>query len=376
MTPGPTPIPESVIRAMSDCQIHHRSNEFKEIFKTASEGLRGIFETRQDCLIIAGSGTATMDATVSNFFSSSDRMLVVRGGKFGERWAEIGEAYGLDVDAIDVEWGRAVDPEIIRTRLKNNSYAGVFFQASETSTGASHSTETIARIVKEEQPETLVVVDGITAVGCMPVRTDAWGLDIVLSGSQKAFMLPPGLAFLTASDRAWDRTKSSDLPKYYLNLSIERKKQQGGQTAWTTPTALVLGLVKALEMMHQEGLDHIQQRHHALSEACRAAAQAVGLGLLAQDAPSRALTAIHCGDGLDAGAIIKGLREDFGIRVAGGQEHLKGRILRIGHLGWVDDGDILRTISAMERVLSNIGHSFDCGAGLQAAEEKLRELSL
>jgi aspartate aminotransferase-like enzyme len=189
-------------------------------------------------------------------------------------------------------------------------------------------------------------------------------------------MLPPGLAFLTASDRAWSRTEKSDLPKYYLNLNKERKKQQGGQTAWTTPTALVLGLVHALQMMNEEGIDKIHQRHHTLSEACRAAAQAVGLGLLAEDAPSRALTAVHCGENLDAGAVIKGLREGFGIPVAGGQEHLKGRIFRIGHLGWVDGGDILRTVSAMERVLSNIGHPFERGAGLQAAEEKLRALNL
>jgi len=360
---------------MGDCQIHHRSNEFKEIFSAATNGLKGIFETERDCQIIAGSGTAAMDATVANFFSSDDRMLVVRGGKFGERWGEIGAAYGLEVDAIDVEWGRSVDPEIIRSRLKSGTYAGVFFQASETSTGAAHPTQQIAEIVQEEAPDTLVVVDGITAVGCMPVKTDAWGLDVVLSGSQKAFMLPPGLAFITASERAWTRSKESDLPKYYLNLNKERAKQAGGQTSWTTPTSLVLGLVRALNMMHEEGIAKVHRRHHILSEACRAAAGALNLGLLASDLPSRALTAIDCGDKLDANAIIKGLREQFGIRVAGGQEHLKGRIFRIGHLGWVDGGDILRTISAVEMTLASLGHSFTPGAGLVAADEKLRELT-
>ena len=221
----------------------------------------------------------------------------------------------------------------------------------------------------------LVVVDGITAVGCMPVRTDAWGLDVVVSGSQKAFMLPPGLAFLTASERAWRRAESSDLPKFYLDLKQEKKKQAGNQTSWTSATSLMLGLVDALEMMGSEGLQQIHTRHAILSNACREAALAMNLGLLAMEHPSRALTAVTTPESLPAGDVIKGLRERFGIRVAGGQEHLKGRIFRIGHLGWVDGGDILKTVGALEDVLSNLGHNFERGAGLRAAAKVLAQLN-
>jgi len=374
MTPGPTPIPERVVRAMGDCQIHHRSENFKDIVLACRDGLKKIFETEGDVLTLVGSGTAAMDATVSNFLRKGDRALVVRGGKFGERWGKICEAYGLDYDAIDVTWGEGVNPEIVREHLKQKQYAALMFQASETSTGAAHPTEALAKLAREEQPEMLVIVDGITAVGCMPVRTDAWGLDVVVSGSQKAFMLPPGLAFLTASERAWKRAESSDLPKFYLNLQLEKKKQAGNQTSWTSATSLMIGLVDALEMMNEEGIEQIQKRHAILSNACREAALALNLGLLAMEHPSRALTAVTTPDSLPAGDVIKGLREKFGIRVAGGQEHLKGRIFRIGHLGWVDGGDILKTVGALEEVLADSGHSFDRGAGLKAAAKVLTQL--
>lgn len=372
MTPGPTPIPDSVIRAMSDCLIHHRSPAFAEVFKQASAGLPGIFCTRNEVLILCGTGTAAMDATVANYFRSGDRLLVVNGGKFGARWGQIGRAYGLEVDEIDVTWGEAVDPEVVRSQLRQHDYAGLLFQASETSTGAAHPTEALARVAREERPDALVVVDGITAVGSMPVRTDDWGLDIVLSGSQKAFMLPPGLAFLTASERAWARAEGGDLPRYYLDLRKERKAQAKGQTAYTSPTSLILGLVEALRLMHAEGIEGIWARHHKLSEACRAGAVALGLDLLAKDNPSRALTAITCGDGLDSGQIVKALKQQDGIWMAGGQDHLKGRIFRIGHLGWVDDGDVMKTFAALERVLGELGQAFEPGAGVAAAAAALR----
>ena len=371
LAPGPTPVPPKVLAAMSEPIIHHRAPAFVQVLGEVREGLKYLFQTKQEVLVFASSGTGAMEGTVTNALCRGDKALVVRGGKFGERWAEICDAYGVETECIDVPWGQSVNPKAIERALNNDpAIRAVFTQASETSTGVVHPIKKIAAIVREHA-NTLMVVDAITGIGVFDIPTDEWGLDIVVSGSQKALMLPPGLAFAALSDKAWSFVEQSDLPKYYFDFKKELKKIQGDQTAYTPAVSLVLGLNETLKMVKEEGLKNVFRRHARLAEATRAAAKALGLELFAPETPSNAVTAIKAPEGIDGQKVVKILREKHNITIAGGQAEAKGKIFRIAHLGYVDAYDVIIGISALEMVLKELGHPVDLGKGVKAATEIL-----
>lgn len=369
--PGPTPVPEEVLLEMAKPIWHHRTPAFEKVVEEVREGLKWIFQTKEEVLIFAASGSGAMEGSIVNPLSKGDRALVVDGGKFGERWWKICKAYGLEYDVIKVDWGKAVDPKVIEAKLKEKDYRAVYMQASETSTGVYHPVKEVAAIVKN-LPNTILVVDGITAVGVLPLPMDEWGIDILVSGSQKAFQLPPGLAFAAVSQKAWGFIKKSDLPKFYFNFQTELKNIQANTTAWTPAVTLIMGLRVVLQNMKKEGLENIFKRHEKLALATREAAKAIGLKLFAPEAPSPAITAIYGPDGMDADKIVKFLRNELNMTITGGQDAAKGKIFRIGHLGYYDGMDIITVWSAVEMALKSMGYSFTQGAGVAKAMEILR----
>jgi aspartate aminotransferase-like enzyme len=354
--------------------IHHRAPEFLPVFAEARENLQRIFQTRQDVLILASTGTGAMEAAVANTLSPGDRAVVVRGGKFGERWADICTAYGIEPICIDVEWGHAVDPDAVRQAFQRHSDAGALFvQASETSTGVYHPVRELAQIVRE-QGEALFVVDGISGVGVHDIPMDDWGIDVLVSGSQKSFMLPPGLAFISLSERAQRAVQNSRSPRYYFDLRAELKAQPKNQTAWTAAVSLLFGLRESLLMVLEEGLPNVFARHETLSRATRAAMSALGLTLFAPDSPSYACTSVKVPEGVDGKALTKRLRDEYGITIAGGQGKAAGKIFRVAHLGYVDRFDVITVVSALEMLLADMGYPAKLGEGMRAAAEVLRDM--
>ena len=375
LAPGPTPVPPETLLAMARPAIHHREPEFKPIFRDCREGLRYLFQTDRDVVILASSGTGAMEAAVTNFLRRGDKALYVNGGKFGERWGKILAAYGCEPVEVKVEWGRAVDPAAIRAALDADpAIRAVYVQASETSTAVRHPVEEIARITAGRD-DVILVVDGITAVGVFPLPMDATGIDVLVTGSQKALMLPPGLAFIAWSAKADGFLETSDLPRFYFDLGAERKKQQDDQTAWTPAVSLVVGLQDVLRRIREETLEGVFARTSRLARATRAAVQAMGLELFAPDSPSDACTAVEMPAGVDGVALKKVLRERFGITVAGGQDQAKGKIIRIAHLGYADTFDVITAVSALEMALAGLGHPVEMGAGVRAAQKVLGEAS-
>jgi aspartate aminotransferase-like enzyme len=373
LTAGPTPVPEEVLLAMARPVLYHRAPAFTECFQSVQEGLKWIFQTTQPVLTLAGSGTAGMEAAVTNFLSPGDRVLVVRGGKFGERWGEIAQAYGLGVVPLDVEWGRAVDPAAVAQVLdRERGIRAVYVTASETSTGVRHPVEKIAAQCAK-RPEVLCVVDAITALGVFDLPMDKLGLDVVVAGSQKALMLPPGLAFVATSDKAWQAHATAKLPRFYLDLGKEKKSQAQGETSFTPAVSLIVGLRESLRMLQADGLENVFARHARLARATRAAGQALGMKLYAEP-PSDAVTAFHVPPGLDGSAVVRHMRTRYGVTIAGGQGKAKGKILRLAHLGWYGSFDILTAFSALEMTLADLGHPVAAGTGVKAAQEVLREL--
>lgn len=374
LAPGPTPVPHEALTAMAMPIIHHRSPDFMPILEEAKNDLKWLFQTKNDVLILASTGTGGMVGSVTNFLSPGDKALVIRGGKFGERWTEICEAYGVIPINIDVEWGYAVKPEAVEKELKKDpSIKAVLMQASETSTGVMHDTEAIAKIVKKYK-NTLLVVDAITAMGVVDMPVDKWGIDVCITGSQKALMLPPGLAFVSVSDKAWKANETSKCAKYYFNFAKERKNLAKNQTNFTTASSLVVGLNTVLKMMKKDGLEDIFKRHERLAEATKAGVKALGLKLYAKQNPSRALTAVQVPEGIDGGALTKLMRDKYGVTVAGGQAQLKGKIFRIAHLGYFDTFDIIVALSAVEMALKEMGYTkIKLGKGVAAAEEILMQ---
>lgn len=369
-TPGPTPVPESVARVMAEPVFLHRSERFRSLFRAISEDLKYVFRTKNDVLTFASSGTGAMEAAVANVLSSGDKVLTVQGGKFGQRWTELCSTFGLDSVVIDVEWGKAVDPKLLEERLHQVSgVKAVFITHSETSTGVFNDVETVSRIVHDIS-DAVLVVDGISSVGVMPLKVDDWDIDVVVAGSQKGFMLPPGLAFASVSPRAWQAVKESTLPKYYFSFLKAKEASTTHDSAYTPAISLLVGLRESLKLIKTEGIENIWDRHARLAEATRSAVRALGLELLA-DSPSNALTAVNVPDGLEAAAIINRLREHYGFTVSGGQAKLKGKIFRIGHLGYYDDEDIVAVVSALEQTLTDLDWIFDHGAGLKAARNIL-----
>ncbi|MBI5167792.1 MAG: alanine--glyoxylate aminotransferase family protein [candidate division NC10 bacterium] len=369
LAPGPTPVPSEALLAMSRPILHHRAPEYEKIFSQVREGLKYVFQTQTEVLIFASSGTGGMEGAVVNTLSPGDKALVVRGGKFGERWGEICQAYGVNFEAIDVEWGKPVDPALIAEALKRDgAIKAVFVTHSETSTGVLNDLEAIAEIVRNTPA--ILVVDAITSLGVVPVPVDEWGLDVVVAGSQKALMLPPGLAFCSVSEKAWRMVETSRLPKYYFNFKEEKKNIEKNQSAFTPAVSLLLGLKETLDLIKAEGLENIFARHDRLARATRAGVTALGLELFTES-PSPAVTAVKAPTGIDGGTIVKTLRTKHGITIAGGQSHLKGKIFRIAHLGYADTYDVVIAMAALELTLSELGYPVKLGSGVRAAEEIL-----
>jgi len=367
LAPGPTPVPAEVLLRMAAPTIHHRTPEFEAIVASVREQLKQVWQTAQDVITLAASGTGAMEAAVVNTCSPGDTVLSVNGGKFGERWTKIGKTYGLEVEELKVEWGKAVDPAQIEAALKRKPETrAVLIQASETSTTVLHPIEPIAKITRAR--DALLVVDGITSVGVTDMPMDRWGIDVLLSGSQKAFMLPPGLAFIALSERAWEANATAKLPRFYLDLKRERDNLHKNTTAYTPAINLVYGLSQALDMILAEGLPHLFARVARLGEAMRAGARALGLELVAPDAPSPAVTGVFTPAGIDSGAVQKYLRNSLGVEVAGGQDQFKGKILRLAHLGFIDTFDIVTCIAALELALAKFGHDVHFGRGVGAAQ--------
>lgn len=374
--PGPTPVPEAVLSVLAKSPLHHRTKEFIEILTRVRENLGFVFQTKQPCYVLAGSGTGAMEATVVNLFSPGDEVLTINGGKFGERWGKLTAAYGLKPTIMNVEWGRAADPTEIGKALKANpKIRAVLFQASETSTGVYHPVDEIAKVVRN-QSDALVIVDAITALGVVDIPMDKWGLDAVVSGSQKALMLPPGLAFLALSERAQEHRKRASIPNFYFSLKAEDKALAGGETAWTPAVSLICGLDTVLLQMKAAGLPAIFKFYSKLAEATRRGVKAMGLELFPKDTPSNALTAVHVPASIPEGKkIVSHLRDRFGITVAGGQDAWKGKMFRIAHLGFYDELDMLTILSATELTLKHLGHNLELGRGVGAAEQYFLENS-
>jgi len=371
MAPGPTPIPVEALLAMSRPILHHRAPEYEQIFSEVRDRLKFLFQTSTEVLVFAASGTGAMEAAVVNTLSPGDKALVVRGGKFGERWGEICQAYGVNLEVIDVEWGDPVDPALIEAALKRDpSIKAVFVTHSETSTGTLNDLKAIAQIVS--RTPALLIADVVTSLGVTDVQVDAWGIDVAAAGSQKGIMLPPGLAFCTVSDKAWGMVARSKLPRFYFDFAAEKKNIEKNQNAFTPAVSLLVALRETLKLIQEEGLANVFARHDRLARATRAGATALGLELYSR-APTPAVTAIKAPAGIDGGNIVKTLRTKHGITIAGGQSQLKGKIFRISHMGYVDTYDIVTAISALEITLSGLGYPVELGAGVKAAESILME---
>ncbi len=370
-TPGPTTVPESVLLKMAEPIIHHRSAEYGELFAQINHGLKYLFQTENEVLTFTSSGTGAMEAAVVNLLSPGDKALVVRGGKFGERWAEICTAYGVQVEPLDVEWGCAVDPQQIAAKLKAvQEIKAVFTTHSETSTGVINDIEAIGQIVREHSA--LLVVDAITSIGTHRFLPDQWHIDVAVTGSQKGLMLPPGLAFASVSQEAWEAVKSSKLPKYYWSFSAAKKSLAKNQNPYTPAVSLLVGLKKSLEMIQKEGLENIWARHQRHARATRAAVRALGLEIFAKN-PSNILTIVKVPEGIDGKLLLKTIRTKYGITMAGGQAALTGKVVRISHMGYIDDFDILTAVAALERGLKDLGWQLELGSGVTAAQQVLAE---
>lgn len=372
-SPGPTMLPPEVLLKMAEPIMHHREPEFEKIYEEIREGLKYLFQTKNEVLVFTSSGTGAMEGAVSNLLSRGDKALVVRGGKFGERWGEICKAYGIEFVPIDVEWGRPVDPELIQKALASDpAIRAVYTQASETSTGVRHPIREIAEIVKGDE-DRVIVVDAITGIGVFDLPMDAWSIDVLVSGSQKALMLPPGLAFVALSDKAWRMVERSDLPKYYFDFKKELKSTKKNQSSYTPAISLFVGLRESLRMIREEGLETLFRRHAKLARATREAVKALGLELYAPESPSDAVTAVKIPEGIDGERLKDLFFERFGITVAEGQDRAKGKIIRIAHLGYYDRLDMVMVIAALEMLLKEMGHRFELGAGVKRLEEIFME---
>lgn len=370
LAPGPTPVPPEALLAMAMPMIHHRAPDFLPVLESAKKGLQWLYQTKNDVLILCSTGTGGMVGSVNNFLNPGDEVITVNGGKFGERWTKICQSYGMKVNEIVVEWGHAVKPEQVEEALKKNPKTkAVFIQFTETSTGVNHDIKTLAGIVKKT--DALFVVDAISALVAHDIRMDEWGIDVLVGGSQKGLMLPPGLAFVAVSDKAWKMADSSKTPKFYFNFKKERDNLSKNQTTWTSPVSLIIGLNAAIKMLQDEGLENVFKRHERLARATRAAATALSLPIYPKENPSLSLTAIEAPAGVDGQAIYKDLRVKYGITGAGGQDKLKGKIFRIAHLGYADTFDVITAVAGIEMVLKGLGHPVKLGTGVAAAQEIL-----
>ncbi len=368
-TPGPTMVPHEVLLAEASPMIHHRTAEFSAILQETTEGLKKLFGTDQPVYTVMGSGTAAMEAAVANVCSPGDTAICAPAGKFGQRWADLCEAYGCEVVSVEMEWGQSLKPDRLAAALEANPEArAVYITQSETSTGALTDVEAVAAVTRES--EALLGVDAITGIGVHPFRMDEWGVDIVVSGSQKGCMIPPGLGFIAVSPRTWDAVEACTSPRYYLDLAAMRKSWEKTTTPWTAAVSLVQALRKALQMMFEEGIEEIHARHARLAGVARAAVRAIGLELVAET-PANGVTAVWGPEGIDTGELVTHMRDRYGVQIAGGQAHLKGRIFRIGHMGYVSEEDLLVAVATLEKSLRDLGYEFEAGAAVGAAQDVL-----
>lgn len=363
-TPGPTTVPPECLLAMAQPIIHHRTSEYREIFTEVRENLKYVFRTQNEVLVFTSSGTGAMEASISNLLSKGDRIIVVSGGKFGERFTEIAQAYGVEVNTIDIEWGKAVEPAAIE-KLLTDDIKAVYTTLCETSTGVANDIRKIAEIVSRSNAS--LVVDAVSGLGAMELDTDKWHLDVVVSGSQKGLMIPPGLSFVSVSKKARELVEKSTLPKYYFDFRKANKSQEKSDSAFTPAISLIIGLRESLKMMKEEGIENVISRHSQLADAARCAMKGLGLELFA-DAPANAVTAVKVPESVDGNAFVKHLR-DKGVSIAGGQAHLKGKIFRLAHLGYMNMFDVLQVVSAIEVGLTEMGCRIELGKGVAAAEE-------
>ncbi|MBT9131777.1 alanine--glyoxylate aminotransferase family protein [candidate division NPL-UPA2 bacterium Unc8] len=370
LTPGPTSVPSEVLLTMSQPIIHHRTKEYRKIFAKVNEGLKYLFQTASDVLIFSSSGTGAMEGAVSNLLSPNDRALVVKGGKFGERFAEICTAYGVEVIPVDVVWGEAVEPKEIESKLAENpDIKAVFTTLCETSTGVVNDIESIGNIVAKHSAA--LVVDAISGLGAMEYKPDLWHVDVTVGCSQKGLMLPPGLSFISLSEKGWKLVAESQLPKYYFSFLKARKGIGSLESPFTPAISLIIGLNEALQMIREEGIESVWRRHSRLAAAVRAAVRALRLELFAPRTAADAVTAVKVPSEIDGVLLVKKMSEKYGMTIAGGQDHLKGKIFRIATLGYADTFDVISVLAALTMTLSELGYEVELGAAVRAAEEIL-----
>lgn len=369
ITPGPSPVPENVRFALAEEIIHHRTAEFRAYTAQASENLKKICKTENDVLILAASGTGAMEAAVANVLGRGEKAITIEGGKFGERWTELVKAYGGVPVVLGVEWGEAPDPKDVERLLAENPDAkAVYATLCETSTATAQDIGAIGEIVRKTGA--LLVVDGISSVGAMDMRTDEWGVDILVVGSQKALMMPPGLGFAAVSEKAWKVMEAAERTVYYFDLLKARKSAAKNDTPYTSAVSMVRALCEATAMIVDEGIDNVLARHSLLAEAVRAAVGALNLQLFSK-APADAVTAVVMPEQIDADALRKIMTEKYGVSVAGGQAQLKGRIIRIAHMGYMDKFDMITAVAALEMALVEMGRDVTLGKGVAAAQKVL-----
>ena len=369
-TPGPTPIPPEALLAMAQPIDYHRSEETVALIKDVLEKLKHVFQTENDVLFLTASGTGGMEGAVANLLSHRDKVIVIRSGKFGERWADICNAFGVEVIPIDVPYGNAVEPRAVEALLTEHlDVKAVFATLCETSTGVLHDIEALARLTQVRP--TLLVVDAVSGLGADDLQMDKWGVDVVVSCAQKGLMTPPGLSVVALNQRAWDAVERSDLPKYYFDFRKAYETGLQGSVPYTPAVTLLTALQCALDRIYEEGIRNTIERHSRLATATRSAVKALGLSLFATS-PANTVTSIRLPEEIDGKAFINLMLDKYGITYAGGQSQLSGKIVRIAHLGWMNESDVIVAISAFERGLVEIGCNIPIGAGVTAAQEVFR----
>lgn len=367
LTPGPTPLLPQALHAMMGSDIHHRTEDFRKVYKSVLSNLKEVMQTQNDVIVLVASGSGAMEASIQNCFSCGEEVLVLTAGKFGERWVNLTKAFGLKPTVIEEPYGSVVKPEQVKAALEANpNIRGVFVQASETSTGAAHDIEGMAKVIREH--DALFVIDAITGLGTMPLKIDEWGLDIVIGGSQKAFMIPPGLAFLSVSEKAWKRMDEAKNARFYFDLKRERKNAVNGESAWTPAVSLLLAMDEALKYIKGIGMDNLIRNAQMLAEATRAAAEALGLELFSGNNPGSSVTAIRAPQGMDSSVIVKDFRNRFGSIIANGQGTMKGQIFRVAHLGYFDFADLFAMVAELEIILAANGYPVTFGTGVAAVQ--------
>ena len=372
MAPGPTPVPPNVLLAMAQPMIHHRTPEYDALFSEIRAGLKRLFQTKQEVIPFTSSGTGAMEAAFVNTLSPGDTALVLTAGRFGERWEDIAKAYGISVVRVAAPWGETVSPETMADALRQHPEAkAVFMTHSESSTGVLHDVRGIAAVTRGT--DAICVVDAVSSLGIAELAMDAWGVDLVVSGSQKGLMLPPGLSFCALSDKAWKHVKASRLPKFYFDLTEEAKAVAQGEAHFTPAVSIMLGLREVLRMLEQEGLGNVLKRHDRLARATRAGVEALGLSLFPKATPTPSLTAVVAPGKVDSEHVLSSYSTSHNITIAGGQGKLKGKVFRLGHMGYVAEFDVITALSALEQVLQELGHPVDWGASVRAAQKVFAE---